>query len=500
MSAQRAGDPAEVKDYPHYIDGDWTDPLSGEWLDSEDPYTRTSWARVGKGGEADVDRAVRAASRAFESGPWRELTASRRGALMFRVADLIEANAEELARLATRDSGRTITDMLVAARYSAEYFRYYGGLADKLEGTVPPLDRSDHFGYTRPEPLGVVAAITPWNNPLILLTMKLAPGLAAGNTFVIKPHEAAAVCILEMVALFGEAGFPDGVVNVVNGLGQEVGPPLVAHPLVRKIAFTGGEVAGRAIHELAAKHFKPVLLELGGKSPVLIFEDARLDDAAKKVVEGMFTTSGQGCFVCSRVLIHDSVHDEFVALLAKYAQEARLGDPSDPATELGPLANAGQLERVTGYLRLAENEGARAVVGRTSGSSPLGGYFVEPTILTGSDNSMRHAREEIFGPVMACMRFSDEDEAIRIANDTNFGLAAGVWTENVRRAIRVGHRLNAGTVWVNSYRTLSVTIPFGGYKDSGIGRENGIEAIGEYLQTKSILIGLSESVPAPFGK
>jgi (Z)-2-((N-methylformamido)methylene)-5-hydroxybutyrolactone dehydrogenase len=487
-----------VKDYSHYVDGEWVAPGGGEWVESENPYTGRPWARVARGTAADVDRAVEAACAAFEDGPWRTMSASARGAPLVRMADLLADNTDRLAELATRDSGRTISDMRGAIRYSAEFFRYYGGLADKVEGTVPPVEQPGYFTYTKHEPYGVVAAITPWNDPLLLVIMKLAPGLAAGNTFVVKPHEGATVCVLEFAALFAAAGFPPGVVNVVSGLGSEVGAALVEHPKVRKIAFTGGDLAARALYKAAAEDFKPVLLELGGKSPALIFDDADLDNAAKTTVGGMFTTSGQGCLVCSRVLVQDSIYDEFLAKLVEYTKSARLGDPADPETDLGPLANSAQFKRVTGYLDLAREEGATVATG--GGPSAAGGYFVEPTILTDVTNSMRAVREEIFGPVMACLRFTDEQDAIAIANDTPFGLAAGIWTENMRRAIQVSGRLRAGTVWVNSYRALSFTTPFGGYRHSGIGRENGIEAIREYLQTKSVWFGLTETVAAPFGQ
>jgi aldehyde dehydrogenase (NAD+) len=458
------------------------------------------WARIPRGAAADVDRAVRAAHEAFETGPWGRLSPSVRGALLVRMADLIVEHADRLAELATAESGRTISDMRGAIRYSAEFFRYFGGLADKVEGAVPPVEQQDYFTYTRPEPFGVVAAITPWNNPLFLVVMKVAPGLAAGNTFVLKPHECASICVLEFAALFAEAGFPPGVVNVVTGLGPEVGAALVAHPMVGKIAFTGGEVAGRALYESAAVDFKPVLLELGGKSPALIFQDAQLDDAAKTVVQGIFTGSGQACVACSRVLVHDSIYDEFLARLIGYVRTIRLGDPADPDTNLGPLANAAQLKRVLGYLDGARSEGATVAYGggRPDRPGASGGYFVEPTILTDVDNSMTAVREEIFGPVMALLRFSDEDDALRIANDTSFGLPAGVFTEDMRRAIRVSNRLRAGTVWVNSYRAMSYAVPFGGFKHSGVGRENGIEAIRQYQQTKSVWIGLDDRGSAPF--
>lgn len=491
-----------MKCYQHYINGQWIDPAGGEWIDTENPYTRKPWAKISRGNAVDVEKAVNAAHEAYEVGPWSTLSATERGKLLWKMGNLVEANVERLAPLESNDNGRAISDVKGTILYVAEYFRYFGGLADKIEGAVPPLEKPDFFNYTSHEPYGVVAAITPWNGPLLLVVMKLAPGLAAGNTFVVKPHEGASIVVLELAALLTEAGFPSGVVNVITGIGAEVGEPLVAHSKVRKVAFTGGELVGRAVYQSAAKDFKPVTLELGGKSPNIVFEDADLDNAAKGVVMGMFTTTGQACLAGSRVLVQESIRDAFLERLKLHTGAARLGNPAEASTEIGPLASRAQYERVLKYLDIAKAEGAEVLVG--GGPSNRQGctdsYFVEPTILTGVINSMRIAREEIFGPVLCCITFKDEDDAVNIANDTPYGLGAGVWTENMRRAIRVSKRLNVGTVWVNAYRILSFMSPFGGYKQSGLGRENGIEAMREYMQTKSVWIGLNEIAPPPFGK
>jgi len=491
-----------MKNYLNYIDGQWAPPVGGQQIETENPYTRMTWATIARSGPEDVNLAVEAASAAFEQGPWSRLTASARGKLLWRMGDLLEANVERLALLETSDNGRTLSDMRGIVLYLADYFRYFAGLADKVEGAVPPLEKPDYFNYTRHEPYGVVAALTPWNSPLLLVVWKLAPGLAAGNTFVLKPHEVASVGTLELAALFSEAGFPPGVVNVVTGTGAEVGEHLVSHPKVRKIAFTGGEVAGRAIYQTAAHDFKPVTLELGGKSPNIVFDDANLENAAKGSVLGMFNTSGQACIACSRVLVQDSIYDAFVEKLIAHTTVARLGDPTDPATEMGPMGCRQHFDKVMGYLDIARAEGARILLGGGVARQPgLGdGYFIQPTILGDVSNSMRVAREEIFGPIMSVIRFKDEEEAVSIANDTAYGLGAGVWTENMRRAIRVAHRLQAGSVYVNSYRVVSYMSPFGGYKNSGLGRENGVDAIREYLQTKSVWFSLNETAPPPFGK
>ena len=491
-----------METYQNYIDGQWVAPASGQSIETENPYSQKVWAKIARSGPEDVDRAVEAAHRAFSEGPWNKLSASARGKLLWKMGDQLEANADRLALAETNDNGRTLSDMRGIVLYLADYFRYFAGLADKVEGAVPPIEKADYFNYTRHEPYGVVAAITPWNSPLLLVVWKLAPGLAAGNTFVLKPHEVASVGTLELAALFTAAGFPAGVVNVVTGTGAEVGEPLVTHPKVRKIAFTGGDLAGRAIYQTAARDFKPVTLELGGKSPNIVFDDANLDNAAKGTVLGMFNTSGQACIACSRVLVQDSIYDAFIEKLIAHTSAARMGDPTDPATEMGPMGCRAHFDKVMSYLDIARDEGARVLLGGEASRRPglEGGYFIEPTILGDVQNSMRIAREEIFGPIMAVIRFKDEEDAVRIANDSSFGLGAGVWTENMRRAIRVAHRLEAGSVYVNSYRVVSYMSPFGGYKNSGLGRENGVEAIREYLQTKSVWFSLNETAPPPFGK
>ncbi|WP_247505144.1 aldehyde dehydrogenase [Bradyrhizobium sp. 1] len=483
-----------------YIDGEWCESTSGRWLETQNPFTGKPWAVIPRGNAQDIDRAVQAANRAFVAGPWASTHPSDRGALLHRLADLIAANAERLAELEVRDNGKLRVEMLGQMRYLPRWFQYYGGLADKVEGRMPPTDKKGMLHYVSYEPIGVVGAITPWNSPLLLTVWKLAPALAAGNTVVIKPSEFASTSLLALVELFEQAGFPKGVVNVVTGLGAETGEPLVEHPFVDRIAFTGGNLAGRKIYEAAARQFKRVSLELGGKSPNIVFADASIEDAVKGVISGIFAASGQTCMAGSRLLLHSSIHDAFLSRLVEVMKSARLGDPNSLETDVGPVATEQQLQKVLQYIELAKQEGARCVLGGRRAVRPEcgDGWFVEPTIFADVTNDMRIAREEVFGPVLSVIRFDSDDEAVALANDTPFGLAAGLWTTDLARAIAMPKRLRAGTVWVNAYRVVSYLSPFGGFKESGIGRENGLDAIYEYLEPKSVFINPTPSISNPF--
>lgn len=488
-----------LKHYRMFIGGQWVDAADGAVFDSSEPYTREVWARLPRAGKSDADRAVQAAAAALD-GPWGQLTASARGLLMFRLADLIARDAEKLARIETRDNGKLISEMRAQVGYLPQYFRYFGGLADKIEGAVLPIDKADTFNYTTHEPLGVCVAITAWNSPLLLAVNKLAPGLAAGNTFVLKPSEFTSASALELAALFEEAGFPPGVLNVVTGFGAEVGAPLVEHPKVAKVAFTGSEVGGQRIYETAARDFKHVTLELGGKSANIVFEDANLDNAVKGAISGIFAATGQTCVAGSRLLVQQSIHDEFVARVVDFARKARIGNPQLDTTQVGPVTTPPQYEKILDYINVAKDEGAICRLGGKPATGPEcgAGQFVEPTIFSGVNNSMRIAREEVFGPVLSVIPFADEDEAVAIANDSLYGLAAGIWTQDLRRAMSMPKRLKTGIVWVNMYRAVSYMSPFGGYKRSGVGRENGMDAVREYLQTKSVWISTSTETADPF--
>ena len=489
-----------MEKFKMYIDGEFVEAASGEWFDSFDPFTGEVWSQVAAGGPTDVNRAVEAAHRAFTEGSWSEMTASQRGMLVHKLGDLIARDAKKLAEMEVQDNGKLIAEMQGQVNYVPQWYYYFGGLADKIEGAVIPLDKKGYFNFTRHEPLGVVAAITAWNSPLLLLAWKLAPALAAGCTVVIKPSEFTSASTLEFVKLIKEAGFPNGVVNVVTGFGKDVGEPLTTHPLVRKIAFTGSDATGRAINEVAAKSFKRVTLELGGKSPNIVFDDADIEDAVNGAVSGIFAATGQTCIAGSRLLLQENIHDQFMEKLITLAKTARMGNPMNTETQVGPITTKPQYEKVLGYIDVAKTEGAKLALGGAPASRPEcgDGWFIEPTVFTGVTNDMRIAQEEVFGPVLSVIKFKDEEEAIKIANDIRFGLGSGVWTSDIGRAIRMSEKIQAGTVWVNTYRAVSYMSPFGGYKDSGVGRESGIEAIYQYLQTKSVWINTGAKTGNPF--
>ena len=489
-----------MKVYQHYINGAWVEPVNREYFDTENPYTGEVWAKIARGSAADADVAIKAAKEAFENSEWADMRPTNRGKLLVRLAAIIERETDRLGELEVRDNGKLIAEMSAQAKYLAEWYRYYGGLADKVEGAVLPSDRPGIFNFTRYEPLGVVGMITAWNSPLLLLAWKLAPALAAGNTAVIKPSEFTSVSTLEFMDLVKEAGFPDGVVNCITGYGLEVGAPMVEHLDLAKVAFTGSDFAGQKIYETAAKKIMPVTLELGGKSPNIVFEDADFEAAVMGAISGIFAATGQTCIAGSRLLVQRSIHDKFVQRLVEVARAAKIGDPMLNETHVGPVTTQPQYEKILHYINVAREEGATCVLGGKpyTGVKAKGNRFIEPTIFTDVSNDMRIAQEEVFGPILSVIPFDTEEDAIRIGNDIVFGLAAGVWTSDIGRALKMSEKLKAGTVWVNTYRAVSFMAPFGGFKRSGQGRESGQEAIKEFMQVKSVWIAQKTSAANPF--
>ena len=488
-----------MKIYNHFIDGQYVEPIGQQWMDTINPYTGKAWAKIPQGCAKDVDRAVAAAKRAMTEGPYSKMTATERGKMMLRLADLVTKHAERLAEIEVQDNGKLIAEMRGQMNYHPEWWRYYGGLADKVEGAVMPIDKPDIFAFTRHEPVGVVGALTAWNSPLLFIAWKCAPAIAAGCAVVIKPSEFTSASTLEYAALTKEAGFPDGVFNVVAGYGPDAGSALVDHPDVAKITFTGSDATGARIYAQAAKTMKRVTLELGGKSPNIVFDDCNLDKAAAGVVSGIFAATGQTCIAGSRLLVQNSIKEAFTKKVAELGATARKGNPMEADTNIGPVTTPAQYQKILDYIDIAKKEGARCILGGSAAPDLPGGQFVEPTIFVDVTPQMRIAREEVFGPVLSIIGFDDEEEAIKLGNDSVYGLAAGVWTENIGRAVRMSKALRAGTVWVNTYRAVSYMMPFGGMKHSGIGRESGIESIRHYLETKSTWISYAEGAPSnPF--
>jgi aldehyde dehydrogenase (NAD+) len=471
-----------------FIDGKWTPAVSGKTFATCNPANEQEIAQVAEGDQADIDRAVKAARRAFESGPWPKMDARERGRLMFRLADLIEEEIEELAALETLDNGKPIRDSRhVDLPLVIDCLRYYAGYADKIHGQTIPI-RGNFFCYTRREPIGVAGQIIPWNFPMLMTAWKWGPALAAGCTIVMKPAEQTPLTCLRMAQLAKEAGFPDGVINVVPGFGPTAGGSLVKHPGVDKIAFTGEHRTAQIIMREAADSLKRLTFELGGKSPNVVFADANLDAAVQGAYVGLFLNQGQCCCAGSRLFVEEKAHDEFASKLVKLASARRVGDPFDPATEQGPQVDKAQFDKILSYIDIGRNEGAKCLVGGDRQGNT--GYYVQPTIFDHVKDEMKIATDEIFGPVLSILTFKDSEDLLRRANNTFYGLAAAVWTRDISRAHEFAHRVRAGTVWVNCYDVFDAAAPFGGFKMSGQGRELGEEGLKNYLEHKTVTIAL----------
>lgn len=483
--------PIDLTDpYLLYIDGAFCEASGGQTAESLDPATGEPWARFPLANAADVDSAVDAAKRALDDPAWRGLNATARGKLLHRLADLIERDAQVLGEIETRDSGKLAVETRGQTAYVADYYRYFAGLADKIEGAVLPIDKPDMHVFTTPVPIGVVVAVVPWNAQMFLTATKLGPALAAGCTVVIKASEVAPCAMLAFARLIDEAGFPPGVVSVITGDAEQCAVPLTSHPDVDRIAFTGGPETARHVIRNSAENFAVTTLELGGKSPIIVFDDADLESAANGLIAGNFGASGQSCVAGSRGLIQRSVLPELIRLISEKSAGIVVGSPLDAATHVGPLCTAAQVARIEETLASSVTQGARIVFG---GQRPgdLAGHYFEPTLVECASPDTDTLKVEMFGPVMSLLAFDDEDEAIALANDSDFGLGSGVFTQNLARAHRVSSRIRSGICWVNTYRVISPIAPFGGFNQSGYGREAGLESVLDYTRTRTTWINTS---------
>jgi len=482
---------AALKPYQMLINGEWTCASDRSNFESINPATNEPWCTFPEASEKDVDKAVKAAHEAFTNGPWSKMTPTERGHCLRKLGDLLAENSEKLGEIECIDTGKMFKETRWQAKYIAEFFHFFAGAADKINGTTYPIDKQDMFVFTHREPLGVVAAVVPWNSQIFLTAVKIGPALASGNTIVIKGSEHGAAVLLEFGKLIEEAGIPAGVVNIITGHGEPCGRALTSHPLVAKIAFTGGPEAAKHIIHNSAENFAPVSLELGGKSPFIVFDDANIESAVNGSVGGIFAATGQSCVAGSRLYLQDGIADEFIERMKEVAQSVIIGDPMAEDTQMGPLCTHGQLENIKREVANAQEEGGKVITG---GKQPEGmkGIYYEPTMIECPRQDLRIVDTELFGPVLSVIRFKDEAEAIKLANDTKHGLAAGVFTKDNARAMRMTKALQAGIVWVNTYRVISPIAEFGGMKGSGYGREAGFQAMYEYSRAKTVWMNTSD--------
>ncbi|MBT3879990.1 MAG: aldehyde dehydrogenase family protein [Candidatus Scalindua sp.] len=471
-----------------FIDGKWVNSVSGKTFDTLNPAREEVITSIAEGDRADIDLAVAAARKAFEEGPWKKMDARDRGKILLRIMELIDKNKDELALLETLDNGKPISETTNAdIPLAIDCFLYYAGWADKIHGETIPV-RGEFFNYTLREPVGVVGQIIPWNFPLLMAAWKIAPALACGNTIVLKPAEETPLTALRLGEICQEAGLPDGVLNIVPGYGPTAGAALAEHMDVDKIAFTGAHTTGRIIMQAASKNLKRITLELGGKSPNIVFADSDIESAVDGAMTGIFFNQGEVCCAGSRLFLERSIHDEFVDKLSNKAANMRVGNPEDAGTQMGAQVSKEQLDKILGYIDVGKQEGAKLVTGGERCGEK--GYFIRPTIFDAVDNNMKIAREEIFGPVVSAITFDDVDEVVRQGNLSVYGLAAAVWTKDIKKAHRLARDLKAGTIWINTYNALDAASPFGGFKQSGFGRELGVHALELYTQIKSVWINL----------
>ena len=489
---------AEIQTYRMLIDGEWVAASDGAVFDSVNPSTGEVWSRVPEATAADVDRAVTAAHRAFKTGPWAAMLPNQRGQMLRKLAELLAENSELLGRTESVDTGKMLKETRWQAKYIAEFFQFYAGCADKISGEVLPIDKPDMFVFTDREPLGVVAAVVPWNSQLFLVAVKIGPALAAGNTVVLKASEHASAAMLEFGVLIEQAGFPPGVVNIVTGHGDPCGKALTSHPKVARISFTGGPGAAKQVLYNSAENFAEVSLELGGKSPFIVFNDANIESAVNGSIAGIFGATGQSCVAGSRLYLHEDIADQFLDRMVGLAKDIKIGDPLLEDTQMGPLCTLGQLARVEAEVAKAQVQGGTILCGGKRPEGLRGNYF-EPTIIDCPRQEMDIVDTEMFGPVLSVLRFKTEQEVIELANDTVHGLAAGVFTQDSARSLRVARAIEAGIVWVNTYRVVSPIAEFGGNKGSGYGRESGFQAMYDYTRPKTIWINTSsEPMSNPF--
>jgi len=481
----------KIENFKMLINGNWVNSSNNKTFPSTNPTTGENWCNIPEATESDVDKAVEAAYDAYSKGPWSKMTPTERGNCLRNLADVLANRSEELGRIETVDTGKMLKETRWQAKYISQFFNFYAGCADKVSGDTLPIDKPDLFVFTNREPLGVVAAIVPWNSQLFLVAVKVGPALAAGNTVVLKASEHASAAMLEFGKCIEEAGIPPGVVNIITGHGDPCGKRLTTHPKVARISFTGGPISAQHVIRNSAENFAEVSLELGGKSPFIVFDDANLENAVNCSIAGIFGATGQSCVAGSRLYLQEGIAEDFLKLIVSQANTIKIGDPLLDETQMGPLCTSGQLVNIKKEIDFAVSEGAEVLCGGTS-PADLGDLFFEPTIISCPSQKLRIVDTELFGPVLSVIKFKNEKDVIELANDTKHGLAAGIFSANSSRCLRLSKAIQAGIVWVNTYRVVSPIAEFGGFKNSGYGRESGFQAIYDYTRQKTVWMNMSD--------